>query len=94
MAPRKRAVPPPVEAPAPCDEADEYALRALQTGTATSDQQRRALKWIVEQAAGSYDQPFRPGADGDRDTAFACGRMFVGQQIVHLLNTVRVSPKK
>jgi hypothetical protein len=80
----KRIAPPPVEYPAGCDDADHYALKSLQ--------QRRALKWIVEKAAGAYDQPYRPGAPDE--TAFACGRMFVGQQIVHQLNSVRITKEK
>ena len=66
------------------DDADIYAIRALVAGTANDGQQRRALAWIINAACGTYDQPFRPGVDGDRATAFACGRQFVGQQIVKL----------
>jgi hypothetical protein len=37
--------------------------------------------FIINQIAGTYDQPFRPGGiDAQRATDFACGRMFVGQQ--------------
>lgn len=57
------------------------AVQALSLGTANEAQQRRALDWIMNEVAGTYDQPYRPGVDGDRETAFACGRMFVGQQI-------------
>lgn len=80
--------------PTPCDDAEHEALRALQAGNATADQQRRALVWIVDKLAGVNDLPFRPGADGARDTDFACGKMFVGQQIVRQLNTIRVSKSK
>ena len=66
------------------DDADIYAIRALVAGTANEGQQRRALAWIVNAACGTYDQPFRPGTDGVTATAFACGRQFVGQQIVKL----------
>lgn len=62
---------------------DAYALRALQTGNATQGQQQRALKWIIE-AAGTYDQAYRPASA--RDTDFACGMQHVGKQIVKLLN--------
>lgn len=62
---------------------DAYALRALQSGNATPHQQQRALKWIIE-AAGTYDQPYRPASS--RDTDFACGMQHVGKQIVKLLN--------
>lgn len=64
---------------------DVTALQALARGDADPDQQRRALKWIINSAAATYDFPFRPGAD-DRDTNVALGRQFVGQQIVKLLN--------
>lgn len=73
--------------PPPYDAADAFALKALQAGTANEAQQQRALRWIIETAAATYDLPYRPNQDGgDRDTAFAAGKMFVGQQIVKLLN--------
>lgn len=77
------------EAPAEYDDTITRALKALQTGTASPDQQQQALNWIIHEAARTYDQPFRPGGDdGARATDFACGRMFVGQQIVKQLNRV------
>jgi hypothetical protein len=65
--------------------ADATALQALQVGKATPEQQKRALDWIIRQAAATYDFPYRPG-DSDRDTNIALGRQFVGQQIVKLLS--------
>lgn len=66
--------------------ADVSAMQALARGEASPDQQRRLLKWVVESAAGTYDMSYRPGGeDGRRDTDFAEGRRFVGQQIVKLL---------
>lgn len=70
--------------PAEWDKADAHAIKALAAGTATEDQQRRALNWIVHKAAGTYDMTFRP--EGDRDTSFAEGRRFVGNQLVKLIN--------
>lgn len=61
--------------------ADVAAIQALARGDATQDQQQRALKWIAEGAASMYDLPYFDGEDGDRETAFACGKMFVGHQI-------------
>lgn len=73
--------------PAAYSKYDVYALKALQSGMATPDQQQRALAWIINRCAKTYDLPYRPGGqDGDRDTAFACGEQFVGQQIVKLVN--------
>lgn len=61
--------------------ADAAAVSALATGEATPDQQIRAIKWIVEQCAGTYEFHYYPS---ERDTSFALGRGFVGQQIVKL----------
>lgn len=61
------------------------AVQALSLGTANEGQQKQALDWIIREVAGTYDQPYRPGVDGDRETAFACGRQFVGQQIVKVI---------
>lgn len=61
--------------------ADASAIQALVNGTAEPHQQKRALQWIVERAAGTYEFNYYPS---DRDTAFALGRSFVGQQIVKL----------
>lgn len=71
--------------PAAYELADVNAVQAVIAGTASPEQQRRAMRWVIEQAAATYDMAFRPGAeDGRRDTDFALGRAFVGQQIVKL----------
>jgi hypothetical protein len=78
--PVTRAIGPHV--PPPYELADASALQAMQRGEATPDQQARALKWLIERAAGAYEFNYYPS---DRDTAFALGRAFVGQQVVKLL---------
>ena len=65
------------ELPAP-DLAAATALQALMDGTAEPEQQQRALRWIIEEAAGTYKLNFY---DDERSTAFALGRAFVGQII-------------
>ena len=71
--------------PVPYEPADVVAIQAVFAGRADEIQQKRAMKWITETAAGVYDLPFRPGGeDGRRDTDFACGRAFVGSQILKL----------
>lgn len=66
--------------------ADAGALQALMKGDASKDQQQRALKFVIENIAGAYDEPYRPGGEeGSRDTVFALGRAYVGRQIVKLL---------
>lgn len=67
--------------PAEYELADASAIQALMRGEADEGQQQRALKWIVEVAAGMYQFQYYPS---ERDTAFALGRGFVGQQIVKL----------
>ena len=66
------------------EEADVHAIRALQSGTASVDQQQRALAYIINQLAGTYDLSYRPNSD--HDTAFAEGKRFVGLEIVKFLN--------
>ena len=69
------------------DPADAAAFQALQRGGATSDQQKRALDWIINKACASYDLSYRPGGEeGRRDTDFAEGKRFVALQIVKLCN--------
>lgn len=71
--------------PATYTLADHAALQALAAGTATPDQQRRALDWIIHQASRHYDLSYRHG--DSHATAFAEGRRFAGAQIVRVLNT-------
>lgn len=70
--------------PPPYEIADFSALKGLAAGTASPEQQQRALKWIIEAACGTYELSYRP--ESDRDTAFAEGRRFVGLQIVKALH--------
>lgn len=79
--------------PVEYDIADVGAIQALMEGTASPHQQKRALDWIIRKAAATYDLGFYPGADeGRRNTDFALGRQFVGQQIIKMthLNTAQM----
>ena len=80
--------PPTVEPwhPAPYDDADTYAIKALAAGVANEGQQKRALDWIVNTLCATYDLSYRPGSD--RDTAFAEGKRHVGLQLVKLVKLV------
>lgn len=78
----------PLETPqAPeCAPADAAALQALQRGNATPEQQKRALVWVIENAAATYQTSYRRGGpEADRETAFSEGRRFVGNLIVGAL---------
>lgn len=69
----------------PFEIADATALQALAIGQADEHQQIRAMKWIIENAAGTYRPSYRSGQAGERDTVFCEGRRNVGLQIVTLL---------
>ena len=79
--------------PAEYELADATALQALSQGTASEGQQKAALKWIIDNAAGTYDLEYR---SDQRDHAFVSGRRFVGLQIVKMLklNTAILAGKK
>jgi hypothetical protein len=65
------------------DAPDLSALQAMSRGEATADQQKRALAWIINEGAATYQQSFVPG--DTHATAFIEGRRFVGTKIVELL---------
>jgi hypothetical protein len=71
--------------PADYDIADIRAIQAVTAGTATGEQQKRALDWIVVKAAATYDNGFVAEDTHGRIAAFVDGRQFVGQQIVKLM---------
>lgn len=77
----------PLEASTPAKfmAADAEAIQALFRGEAGKDQQKRALKWILEDACGLPVWGFR---ETQRETDIALGRHFVGQQIVGLSKIV------
>lgn len=71
--------------PPPFALADASAIQAVAKGTADPEQQRRAMRYIVETLAGTYDPSYRPGGEeGRRETDFAEGRRFVGLRVVAL----------
>ena len=62
---------------------DANALQALEKGEADEMQQKRALAWIINVAAGTYQVAWEP--DNERASSFESGRRFVGLKIVELL---------
>jgi len=75
--------------PVDYDEMVVGALRAIATGTANAGQQATAWAWIqYVTGVGEYaDLSFRPGGqDGERVTAFAEGRRFVGLQLLKMIH--------
>lgn len=46
-----------------------------------------AMRFIMERLCGLYDNTYRPGGlEGDRASAFAAGRQYVGQQMRKFIN--------
>lgn len=72
--------------------ADVEAFQALARGDCPAHLQQRALRWVIENAAATYDLSFRPGSE--RETCFAEGRRFVGLQIVKMLKIDKNKLKK
>jgi hypothetical protein len=81
MAKKLEAEAQPLEV-APFTLQEAYAVRALERGTATPEQQIAAMRWIVNGAAMAMGQSFVAGQP-DR-TAFNEGRRNVAKQIIHL----------
>lgn len=59
------------------------AIKALAQGTATEDQQKFALHFILVKICGVDDEPYCPGSD--RDTAYALGKRRVATYLRSLL---------
>lgn len=78
---------PPVWQPVDYSHADVVAFQALAQGKADAAQQARALRWVIEGAAATYELSYRSDMDGgERETAFAEGRRFVGLSVVKMVN--------
>lgn len=60
--------------------ADVSAIQACFEGRADEHQQRRAMAFIVNEIADTYNLAYRP--DSIRETDFMLGRQFVGQALV------------
>jgi hypothetical protein len=87
---RKAYLPCPWAIP-PADEYTLNAFRAFREGVASQAQQVAAFDWIVN-ATGYYESGFRGGPDGDRETAFAEGKRFIGGLMVSMSKTVLKQP--
>jgi hypothetical protein len=80
--------------PVEWEPADIAAIQALVRGDASPEQQRRAVDYIINDIAGTYDMSYRP--DSERDSVFAEGKRYVGLQLVKAikLNLARIQQVK
>src|SRR5690348_16697082 len=69
-------------APPPCTAAQTMAAKAVASGTANPEQQKRFIEWLVRDVCRYADISYRPGEDGRRDTDFAEGKRFVAAMVV------------
>ncbi len=68
------------------ENADIFALQALEKGTANAAQQQRAIEFVVRRMCAVDRMTFYPGAeDGRRASDFAEGKRWVGDQLRRLL---------
>ena len=75
----------PAWLPAKYETRDIECIKAVAKGEGGPEEQMRAIKWIIDIAAGDGELSFRSDGDGgDRETAFAEGRRFVALQIKKL----------
>ena len=67
------------------DEAEAYAIQALEQGQASEHQQKLALAAIVKKICRTHDQSYMPG--DTHATAVMEGRRFVGLKLLRVINT-------
>lgn len=82
--------------PAAYDDDVVYAVRAVWNGTANDGQQKLVADWFefLTGCGRFQDLSYRPGPTGDRDSAFAEGKRFVGLQLLKMLHpSVTPRPK-
>ncbi len=77
-------IPTELEVSPALDQDDARALRALQRGDATPEQQGLALHVIVNKFCRTHDLQYIPG--DTHASAFLSGRAFPGAQILKALN--------
>lgn len=72
-----------------------HSVRAVLNGTATPEQQRGAMRWIMSQACRRLDLPWLPGgADAARQSDMLVGRQFVGILIGNMTDEATLEKAK
>lgn len=70
--------------PTTSNQAVARAARALVEGVAGTDDQQLFMKWLIEVACQTYDEPFDP--DNQHVTSYVLGRRSVGLAVVKHIN--------
>lgn len=84
--PQSEQAPWPWQLPAGIENADIFALQALERGTANAAQQQRAIIFFERRLCATDRMSFYPGGeDGKRASDFAEGKRWVGTQLRRLL---------
>ena len=66
------------------DVSEAAAIKALNSGTATPEQQKRALDWILKRPCMIGDEPFCPGMPDS--SAYNNGKQFVARCILFVMS--------
>ena len=66
------------------DIAEAAAVKAIYLGTATPDQQKRGMEWILKRACMVGDEPFCPGEPDS--TGYKNGKQSVARNILFIIN--------
>ena len=77
--------------PAPLRAMDAVAIQAIAAGTASEEQQKHGLKWILESPCALQVWAYR---DTQRESDIALGRQFAGQHIVSAMTANVATLKK
>ena len=76
----------PWQLPPGIENADIFALQALERGAANASQQQRAIAFVERRLCATDRMSFYPGGeDGKRASDFAEGKRWVGTQLRRLL---------
>lgn len=60
------------------------ACKAIAKGEANAEQQQMVANWLINNVAGTYDEPYYENSD--RNTTYALGKAYVGRQLVKMIN--------
>lgn len=70
------------------EKADVIALQMVANGKGTEAHQKRVIDLIINKFCETYGLSFRPDEDGgERATAFAEGKRFVGSELILALKS-------